>query len=493
MTFEELRALVSRERNSLWLMATTIYLLLAPNVDLVPDLGWHDGQRIAQLVLFGVAAVGILIPFTGRSIWAAMEVLPGWSRYLLGSALLTGLISCASAQYPRWALLEWSTLVMTGVLAIAVSASWRTQSTKRDGFLIIVLYVTALVYSVKAVAMYVTMLLVGPEYGLGFSVEELFTGFSNVRFFGHIQTMLLPFLILPAMWWGKTGRHRVMLLVVPAVWWMLAIASGTRGSWVALLIGAVAAVFFGGKSGREWCRWQVVSLFCGACSYIFFVILVPSWFAQPAAFMHRGADIISLRGRDVLWELCQGLLLQHPWLGIGPMHFANRISELGAHPHNAILQLMVEWGIPAAILFGIVFVAGGMFWALHVHRHTANRNPDHNSLILVALLAAMTGAGAQAMVDGVIVMPVSQTLVALICGWALGCRFGGMPASSEPAHGSGKLFRAIVFVAVLGIVVGVTPEIGHLAERESLHLVKQPEGPNPLLLPRFWLHGLIPD
>jgi len=40
---------------------------------------------------------------------------------------------------------------------------------------------------------YVVMLLVGPVYGQIFDVRELYVSFSNVRFFGHIQTMLLPF------------------------------------------------------------------------------------------------------------------------------------------------------------------------------------------------------------------------------------------------------------------------------------------------------------
>lgn len=490
---EDLRTFVSREKNTPWLIITTLYILLAPNVDFVPALSWHDGQRIAQLVILSVAGVGVLIGCTGRPIWRSWGAYPSWICYLLGAALMLGGISIALAQHPRWAFLEWSTLVMVGVLAIAVSASWEAQDTRRETILIAAFYASALIYSIKATAMYWTMIAVGPEYGLAFSVEELFTGFSNVRFFGHVQTMLLPFLILPAILWAKTSRQRAIFLVVPALWWMLAIASGTRGSWVALVIGAATVVLLGGKSGRHWCRWQIYGVVAGAMLYMIFVLLLPSWFSQPAAFMHRGGDIISLRGRDILWGLAGDLVLQNPWFGIGPMHFANGISELGAHPHNAILQLLAEWGIPAAMLFSVVFAVGGVSWAAYVYRKTTNTILGSESLVLIAILAAITGAAAQAMVDGIIVMPVSQTLLALLCGWALGRRFG-LVCAPEPLSARGSLlFRGVVLIAMVGIAVGIMPEIGHLAARESQHLLKQPEGPNPLLLPRFWLHGLITD
>lgn len=490
--FEGLRTFFLREKATPWLSVASIYILLAPNVDFVAELSWHDGQRLAQLAIFGVTGFAAFFHCIGRSIWATWDVVPNGSRYLLGLALVAGLISSVCAEYPRWAFLEWSTLVMVGVLAFAVSASWRTKNPGRDEILIIVFYATALVYSVKAATMYVTMIVAGPEYGLGFSVEELFTGFSSVRFFGHVQTMLLPFLILPVIWWGKTNGQRFAMFIVPAVWWMLAIASGTRGSWVALLAGAVAVVFLGGKTGRFWCRWQIGGLLSGAVLYVFFVLLLPTWLSLPVTYLHRNTDFLSLRGREVLWALSERLVLQHPWLGVGPMHFANRVSELGAHPHNAVLQLMVEWGIPAALLFSSVFAIGVMSWGKYVYRHTANKAPDKELLAMVSLLAAIIGAGIQAMVDGIIVMPVSQTLVALICGWALGWRLKSAQRPTAPASATGMSFRCFVLLAMIGIVLGITPEMGHLAERERQHLIKQPEGPNPRLLPRFWLHGLIP-
>jgi O-antigen ligase len=275
---------------------------------------------------------------------------------------------------------------------------------------------------------------------------------------------------------------------------MLAIASGTRGSWVALLIGALVVLCFCGRSGRRWMRWQVGALTGGGAVYLFFIIGVPDWLAQPAAFMHRVDDIpslLSLRGRDELWQLSADLIAQNPWLGIGPMHFADHLSVLAAHPHNAIIQFMVEWGVPAALGITVVWVAGGLVWSLHVRRMTSTAEPDRQSMVLAALLAAITGASAQAMVDGVMVMPVSQTLLALLCGWALGDYVS--EKSPQASQGSSLALRGSIVAAVAVLAWSVMPELGRLEARMQAHMLMQPEGPmpNPKLLPRFWIQGWI--
>jgi putative inorganic carbon (HCO3(-)) transporter len=189
--------------------------------------------------------------------------------------------------------------------------------------------------------------------------------------------------------------------------------------------------------------------------------------------------------------LSADLIAQHPWLGIGPMHFAKHLSVLAAHPHNAILQFMAEWGVPAALGITVVWTAGGLAFGLHVRRMASVVEPDRHSMVLVALLAAITGASAQAMVDGILVMPVSQILLALLSGWALGTYFSARAATPASGHRSGLAFRGTVLVAAVILTWSVLPELGRLEERMQAHLRLQPEGPNPKLLPRFWIQGWI--
>jgi putative inorganic carbon (hco3(-)) transporter len=113
--------------------------------------------------------------------------------------------------------------------------------------------------------------------------------------------------------------------------------------------------------------------------------------------------------------------------------------------------------------------------------------------VQVALLAALAGAAAQSMVDGILVMPVSQTLLVLLCGWAIGLYFD---ERGRTAHGGiiGRTaMAAVTLIAAIVVAWGVTPEIGRIAEREEAYLAAYPpENPAlPNLMPRFWTQGRI--
>ncbi len=469
------------------LLAVAAYVFFAPNVDFVRDLQWHDGQRLAQLVLLAVVVLVLAIPDQARSLADTWGLLSRWTRMALAGAFVLGLASSLLAPLPRWALLEWGLLLLLLVLVLCIAAQRRQLGESVDRLLVLLLFATAAAYTVSVCAVYVGMLLTGSAYGQIFDIRELYVSFSNVRFSGHVQTMLLPFLLLPAMWWGSTPVRRVLLWSVPALWWMLVIGSGTRGTWVALLVGVVAVWMFGGGRSRQWIKWMTGGLLCGLLCYAVFIVLVPMLLEQPTVFTYRPNDFISLSRREVLWAAAAGYAAQHPLLGIGPIHYAYFATEVAAHPHNAVLQWLAEWGLPAALLFTAVSAVAGLTFAGWVKR-TADTAGKGQGLVRVALLAALTGAAAQAMVDGVLVMPVSQTLLVLLCGWAAGMYF----ADRFEQH-CGTVERAVLMAVTLlaaaVVAYGVAPEIGQVVEREKAYLKASP--PNTLLLPRFWTQGWI--
>ena len=469
------------------LMAVAAYVFLAPNVDFAEKLAWHDGQRIAQLavislVLLVLTASKAKVAFSGA--WAG---LPRCGRWAFGAVFALGIISALQAPLPRWALLEWGVSVLLLTTALAVAAARREFGEPMDRLLVQLFFVTALAYAVTTSGVYLLMLLVGPVYGLGFDMRELYTGFSNIRFFGHVQTMLLPFLLLPALYWGTTRGRLVLLWSVPTIWWMLAIGSGTRGTWAALTAGIIAALWFGGSCGRKWAFWQLGGFLSGLMCYFLFVLGVPQLFDLPASFLHRTGDIVSLSLREVIWSLAWQFALDHPWLGVGPMHFAYWAKVVAAHPHNAVLQWLAEWGVPAAILLLGLWAAGGMALAAYVRR-TAAQGDDVARLFNVALLAALTGASAQAMVDGVLVMPVSQMVLVLLAGWAMGVMWHLKPIQIIGTTERVLLALTVIFAATVS-VWGVAPEIGDLLARYTAFTEVRYE--NEFLLPRFWKQGWI--
>lgn len=476
-----------REPVSWILLAALVYVFLALNVDFAPGLTWHDGQRLAELALlaFMVFALGVPeIRVSAAGMWMA---LPHRIRMMLFAVIALGLMSAVHAMLWRWALLEWATLLLLLVLTLGIAAGRRACGKRLDMLLIAGLYAAAAAYVAKVVVVYWAMLTVGAEYGQAFNVRELFPGFSNIRFFGHVQTMLLPFLFLPLVW-CRSFRYRLLFGLVPLVWWMLVVASGTRGTWVALIMGMTSTLIFGGRTGHRWCKWQVAGLGGGLVLYGIFVLLVPDIFGQQAAFLHRVEDITSLSRREVIWAAAYWFGHDNPMLGVGPMHFAYYGNVVAAHPHNAILQFFSEWGIPAAVLMTAVFVAGGWAFSHHVRRAVKEYDED-KGLMAVALLAAVTGAAAQAMVDGVLVMPVSQVTLALLCGWSLGFYFAGRGDVAE-CGATGTISATIIIILAAGCMIyGVLPEIGDLSEREEKYLASHP--PGTILLPRFWAQGWI--
>ncbi len=468
------------------------FVFLAPNVDLVPRLQWHDGQRLGQLFLLAALLGLMLRPSQWRGVTDAWSCLQPWTRWSWSAAFLLGLAASAAAALPRWALLEWGLHWLLLVVVFAVAAQRRTYEEKSDNWLVLLFFATAAAYAVSSAVIYLTMLLAGPSYEQAFNVLELYHGFSNVRFFGYLQTLLLPFLLLPAMWWGITPMRRMLLWSVPIVWWMLVVGSGSRGTWVALLVGMIAVLLFAGRPGRFWVRWQLAALVGGGVCYGLFVLLVPQWLAQPAVYLHRTGEIMSLSLREVLWTEALQFAWQQPWLGIGPMHYAQTASRIAAHPHNAVLQWLAEWGVPAALLLTGLCALAGLAFARHVRRVTQAENGKRVP-VQVALLAALAGAAAQSMVDGILVMPVSQTLLALLCGWAMGLYFEERRCMVQAGAPGRRVMTVTALTAALVVAWGVAPEIGHIAEREQAYLAAHPpENPAlPNLMPRFWTQGRI--
>jgi hypothetical protein len=110
-------------------------------------------------------------------------------------------------------------------------------------------------------------------------------------------------------------------------------------------------------------------------------------------------------------------------------------------------------------------------------------------MVCLALLAALTGAAAHSLVDGVIVMPVSQMTLALMCGWAWGMALPGRPDSPVlSGTRSSWGIRLIAGMAIFVIVQGVYPVVGNISKREHAYLDAHP---GTVLHPRFWAQGWI--
>lgn len=86
----------------------------------------------------------------------------------------------------------------------------------------------------------------------------------------------------------------------------------------------------------------------------------------------RLADLASEEARLGVWQSALAMIRDHPWLGVGPNHFATvhpaYALPQSAHlqdPHSIYLRIASEWGLPAAaVLFSWLMSWPARLWPL---------------------------------------------------------------------------------------------------------------------------------
>jgi len=149
-------------------------------------------------------------------------------------------------------------------------------------------------------------------------------------------------------------------------------------------------------------------------------------------------------------------------------------------PHQALLQFLAEWGIPATVLL-FFSVMIGMRCGLNRIRTTPNT-------LDAALWQALLGSLVLAQVDGVFVMPYTEGWLAIMTGLAL-ARWRGsveMTTATFSLRRTMFLMLLLLAIAVIGrILIVEVPQLHETSKRfYQEHNIGSP--------PRFWDQGWIP-
>lgn len=448
-------------------------------VGLVVSALMHTGQvysfdlhRIVQLCI--LLTVGIAL------IWNPQPMLAGFSSLrrreggLIGLAFTFGAISSLLSARPHFAGLEWALFILLFVLALAVSQEVYRRPAVCDQWMRWALATTSVVIVLKIVLIYLSVLMQGGRLN---SIVLFHHGFSNPRFFGQVATFVIPLLAYPLLR-TKNRRERFFWFVMLAVWWALLFASATRGSFMALAAASIVLVILNRQSTLPWLRAQAICLVFGVVIYSVLFIWIPEQLNQVVSMESRANNFASLSNRDVIWQIALQHIVTHPLLGIGPMHFANEINPVAAHPHNALLQLAAEWGLPAALAWLWVVIIGSVAFLQKIRRGEGENE------LTIPLAIALLGGLAQSMVDGVIVVPYTQLWLITVIAWTTGV-YSRMTPSSVQARliVSPHVGRVMIAFAIGLVVWGVYPEMLSLETLASKYKVG--------LLPRFWAQGWL--
>lgn len=470
------------------LLASIPFLLLA----LLPVLdsrgGWllgrggltlYDWQRIYQLV--ALAMVLLLSTTIFHGAW------PLFAAHGIGFSVLTAVVGAFSA---RWNLVPWQDaaheieLVVILMMAFFIlrAALQKVNARCQPGMVTLLVSCSALLY----LMVFWTdnwEKLVFKGFG---DVPINFVAFSNVRFFSDYQAFVIPFLIYGIARYCSSVLSRWAGWMAMFLFCALFYFSGSRSLIFGQLAAHTGLLVMNGRRHLPLMRRHVLAWIGGGGVFLFCTFIVP-------AFLDTGGVQVQsmMRGdlslRDVLWLQAWRNIAGSPWLGIGPGEFARQLNPIAAGPHNVVLMIAAEWGIPALCiaLAGTTFVLWPAFKRFRWGDFAVDR--DFASACWLAFGALAT----HSLVANVAVIPTSQ--LCLLLATVLVAEIGS--PTSKSSVDACRLTSWSCSVTVIGasilMLFLLVRDIPDLPRRNSVYL--KCAKPTPFFSPRFWQQGWLID
>lgn len=447
----------------------------------------HDLQRCVEFLVLGVMTILLVL----RAVQGNAPAVPRAAGVLLMVFLALGAMSAVLTYSVRHAVFEWSMLLLLIALIFSIAHEEQHDENRLTCLLHWISIVCGL-YSLKLLIMYAAALASGFQP----DVHSLAVGFSNARFLNHTQTALLPLIVLLYLRTPKESIWRTTWFTLAAFWWALLFVCEARASILALGTGCAAAFALRRSHARPVLTALAWTAVAGVVLYALLFILFPLLaglhpLGVPSNVIARTVENPT-SARNLLWTLALKLIVAHPWLGVGPQHFAHHGASLswGAHPHSWILQIAAEWGIPALLcLLGVLFLGARAL----VRSGARLADGDvANQQILVILQVACLAIFVDGLLSGVIVMPQSQLAIALVlgiaCAWVR--RQNGAAQTAEVARLTMPriVLTGLVVLGYGGLMYSVAPDIAARARHDALTPAALAFNP-AMHWPRMWEAG----
>jgi len=383
---------------------------ISPSLKVIPQalvaMSLHDSQRLVELLLVSLVLLESIVLKT----IAGSDPIGKVTRYAFSVLAAFAVISSYAAASPRHALIETSLFVGLAYLAAFVARLYHENGAQLVKRLTYILWGSILL---SMIAFYV-----GYFTAITFKTPVVWpapiTGFNNIRFFNQYQLWTLGLLALPLLTIDvNSKRTRYCLHMGMIAWWVLLFHSASRGVLLSWIVGILITACIYRKLAWPFIRLQLMHITAGFLSYqiLFELIPVLRGFAVVTGTVVR--DTTS--DRVALWGQSLRLIQEHPVLGIGPMQFAWH-SHISAHPHNSVLQLATEFGLPAAALLLTITCYGLHCWLKRFNIARLQSQAHQDRYLAIALLFTAVTNATYSLVDGVIVMPISQVMMFTLIG-----------------------------------------------------------------------------
>lgn len=444
----------------------------------------YDLKRILVIIFIVCSAVGLLL----RSSIPMIAPSP-FTLWVVVSLFILGFISTIFSQHPFWSLLELANffllLCLFYILGVLITDIGRNLTLQYFfGF--------ALFFSICIAVKFFLLLFFHALDANRPDVHSLVAGFMNVRFFNQLQVMLLPLLCL-SFYIEPLKKYKRTAMLAFSVQWLILLQSEARGALLAIVLAAVVVYrFLPANFGQAFIRPMLKAVVFGTLLWLVLIIIIPLFIFDSPIWQLR----TNSSGRIDMWIYILQMIPERIGLGYGPMSFAWAEARPlpNAHPHNALLQFLYEFGVVAFILLTSWSLI--TLWAKlkrlillgekvgeklgeKLSEHLAKNSQcslDTSSHIVIetdatdiVLVFALCAIWIYAMFDGVIVMPLSQaSLVALL---ALNCR-----------HYQSRIITLSVKVTLVAILITCGALLIESFGDGAL---------NQQMYPRIWLTGII--
>lgn len=394
------------------LIACIALITFLPSVHFMPKsvIWYHDGQRLLEIITLGFVLLSFVFKKDNKNLFVLTNKI-GFT--MLISLMILAILSTLFAASPRHAVIEISLFAGLNFLALFTACLYNENNEFFIKRLIYVLWAGILLYLLSFYVGYITAVI----FKTPVKWPLPFSGFSNIRSFNQYQLWSLGLITLPILAFDLKVNLRRCLYIAFALWWVLLFYSASRGVLVALLIGGSMTALIYRSLAWHFLRLQLINMAAGYWIYFFLFKITPK--LNESTLVTGTVIRETTNDRLSLWNKAIALAIDSPWLGVGPMHFAWN-STTNAHPHNSILQIAAELGIPATLII-LTFALYGIFLWLkkfNIRQLTSDSLLDRN--LAVILFFTITTNAIYSLVDGVIVMPISQVMMFTTIGLLIG-------------------------------------------------------------------------
>jgi len=478
------------------LTGLTGYLVLTPVLQYEPYGIDHlyNVKRLLQVALL-LAGSGILI-FSARNRKDTALFFRDFDRSVrtgLPVFLILGGISCFFATQPDWAFLEYGHILLIIVLTFFIGTFAAENPEKAKMYFTTAVLGYLFFYLCRVGFFYILYQLGEVPLWPGDLNSKALYSFSAVRFFNQTQTWTIP--VAACLGWYHWNYSDNMLLkralpVLIAGWGMLVIASGGRGT----ILGTVVALFVVWAFLVVRDKWKCLgygsflAVSAGVGYYIFFELLAGG--TKPT--LQRASS----SGRLDNWAELFPEIAAKPFLGYGPMHYSSvALDNAWGHAHNWFLQFAYEWGIPAALILLVLFLAGLYCYGRYLKSDiTENTYEKEDYWIKVGLLGSLAAAFVHGIFSGLTVMPLSQSWFILAAGVAMGLsrtKKISVPGAPSSQPNTNKLQLVIIFIVLAGWLGLFNWGLKNPVHRKQVDTEFYEETETARAYPRYWQQGRI--